>query len=118
MSRRHYAVLPIAVLAVLLAGPVQAQQPAVDHAAHHADSSSTEKALPLIDGEVRRIDKSAVKLTIKHGPIPNLDMPAMTMVFKVREPDMLNKVGVGDKVKFSVEKVDGAMVVTEIQALK
>jgi Cu(I)/Ag(I) efflux system periplasmic protein CusF len=71
--------------------------------------------LPLADGEVRKIDLEAKKLTITHGEIKNLDMPGMTMVFQVKDQALLNKVKVGDKVKFSVEKQAGVLVVTDIQ---
>lgn len=70
------------------------------------------------DGEIRKIDKDAKKLTIKHGPLENLDMPAMTMVFRVKDPAMLNQVKQGDKVKFVAEKDGGAYVVTQIEAAK
>jgi len=72
----------------------------------------------MTDGEIRRIDRDAKKLTIRHGPIANLDMPAMTMVFQVRDAAMLDTVQTGDKVRFHVEKVGGAYVVTEIGAVR
>ena len=59
-------------------------------------------------------DAEAKKLTIRHGPIQNLDMPAMTMVFKVQSPEMLKSVKVGDAVKFRVEKINGVFTVTAI----
>jgi Cu(I)/Ag(I) efflux system periplasmic protein CusF len=67
------------------------------------------------DGEVRKIDKAQAKITLKHGEIKNLDMPPMTMVFRVRNAALLDAVAVGDKVKFSAAKVDGDYVVTEIK---
>ncbi|MEQ1773508.1 MAG: copper-binding protein [Burkholderiales bacterium] len=69
----------------------------------------------MTDGEVRRIDKDAKKLTIRHGPIKNLDMPAMTMVFQVKDPAMLDKINTGDKIKFAVEKIGGAYIVTHVE---
>ena len=72
----------------------------------------------MTDGEIRRIDRDAKKLTIRHGPIINLNMPAMTMVFQVKDDAMLDTVQAGDKVRFHVEKVGGAYVVTEIGAVK
>ena len=67
------------------------------------------------DGEVRKIDKENQKITLKHGDIKNLDMPGMTMVFKVKDGAMLDKVQVGSKVKFKAEKLDGAIVVTSVE---
>ena len=85
--------------------------PASADDAHH-------KQAPLSDGEIRKVDKDAKKLTIKHGPLLNLDMPAMTMVFQVKDPAILDQVKAGDKVKFQAEKLDGAFTVTGIEAAK
>lgn len=73
------------------------------------------KASVMTDGVVRRIDTSSGKITLRHGPIANLDMPGMTMVFRVQSADMLNKVKVGDAVKFHAEQIQGALTVTSIQ---
>jgi Cu(I)/Ag(I) efflux system periplasmic protein CusF len=78
---------------------------------HHPKSAQTE----LSDGEVRKIDKETKKITIRHGPLKNLDMPAMTMVFQVKDPAMLEQVKTGDKIRFLAEKAGGAYVVTTIQ---
>ena len=75
-------------------------------------------AADLTDGEVRKIDKETKKITLKHAEIKNLDMPPMTMVFLVKDPAMLDGLKPGDKVKFAVEMVGSAMVVTEISAVK
>lgn len=72
-------------------------------------------AAEMSDGEVRKVDKDAGKITIKHGAIKNLDMPPMTMVFQARDPAMLDKVQKGDKVKFRAAMSGSAMVVTDIQ---
>ena len=72
----------------------------------------------LTDGEVRKVDKDAQKITIKHGPIQGLDMPAMTMVFRVKDPALLHKVKAGDKVKFEAQKLSGAFTVTRIERVK
>jgi uncharacterized cupredoxin-like copper-binding protein len=69
-----------------------------------------------VEGEVRKIDKEAGKITLKHGPIPNLEMAAMTMVFRVKDPAMLDAVKVGDKVRFKADRVQGAITITEIAA--
>lgn len=79
--------------------------------AHHGQTA-------LSDGEIRKVDKDAKKLTIKHGPLQNLDMPAMTMVFHVKDPALLGRVKPGDKVKFEAQKIDGAFTVTRIEPAK
>ena len=71
---------------------------------------------PQSDGEIKKVDREAGKMTIKHGPLVNLDMPAMTMVFTVKEPAMLEQVKAGDKVKFAVEKINGRFTITALQA--
>ena len=72
--------------------------------------------IPMVDGEVRRVDKDQGKITLKHAPITNLEMPGMTMVFRVKDPTMLDKVKAGDKVRFTAEKVEGNITVTSIEA--
>lgn len=83
-----------------------------------APAATIAAAAPMADGEIRKVDMEAKKVTIKHGEIKNLDMPGMTMVFQVKDPAMLNKVKAGDKIKFSAEKAGGAIVVTDIQMAK
>jgi len=71
-------------------------------------------AADLSDGEVRKIDKAAGKLTLRHGEIKNLDMPGMTMVFIVKDKAMLDTLKAGDKIKFKAIKDSGKFTVTEI----
>jgi Cu/Ag efflux protein CusF len=70
------------------------------------------------DGQVVKIDEGAGKITLKHGPIKNLDMESMTMVFRVSDPAMLKAVKVGDNVKFEADRVNGAITVTKIDKKK
>lgn len=71
----------------------------------------------LSEGEVRKVDKSTGKITLKHGDIRNLDMPPMTMVFTVTDKAMLDKVKAGDKVRFAADKdATGQYIVTSIEA--
>ena len=72
----------------------------------------------MADGVVRKVDKETKKVTIKHDEIKNLQMPPMTMVFQVKDATMLDKVQVGDKVRFKAEMAGSAMVVTDISAVK
>ena len=71
----------------------------------------------MTEGEVRKIDPETQKITIKHGPIAKYDMAGMTMVFRVSDPTMLNKVAIGDKIIFDIEKTGGAMVVVSLQKM-
>ena len=104
--------LTIAALAVAstLAFPTSATTHTAPqgHAEHHS----------LTEGEVRRVDKEAKKLTIRHGPIANLDMPPMTMVFQVPDAAVLDSVKAGDKIRFQAEKSGGAYTATKIEPAK
>jgi Cu/Ag efflux protein CusF len=72
-----------------------------------------------IDGQVTKVDESAGKLTIKHGPIKKLDMDdGMTMVFRAQDPAMLKTVKAGDKIKFDADKINGQFTVTKIEKAK
>ena len=72
------------------------------------------------NGEVKKIDEAAGKLTLKHGPIKNLDMQdeSMTMVFRVQDPAILKQVKTGDRVQFEADRVNGQITVTKIQKAK
>jgi Cu(I)/Ag(I) efflux system periplasmic protein CusF len=72
----------------------------------------------MSEGEVRKVDKDGGKLTIKHGPLANLDMPGMTMVFRVKDPAMLSQVKEGDKIKFVADRVNGAITVQQLEVVK
>jgi Cu/Ag efflux protein CusF len=69
---------------------------------------------PMATGEVTKLDKSGARITLKHGEIKHLDMPPMTMVYRVRPPQLLNDVAVGDRVRFAVERVDGNYTITAL----
>ena len=76
-------------------------------------------AMPgMTDGEVRRIDKEAGKITIKHGEIKHMEMPGMTMVFVAKDKALLDKTSVGAKIQFMVTNENGQMTVTDIQPVK
>ena len=107
------------VLALLAAAALPAWA-SKDHGSHgtHGKPVAQADAGEMTDGEVRRVDKEAGKLTLRHAEIKSLDMPAMTMVFQVKEPALLNLVKVGDKVRFRAEKSGSGYVVTAIEAAK
>lgn len=111
MKKPVTALLLLASLA--LAGPGMAQT-AGEHESHHPVAVQT-AAVDLTDGEVRKIDKENGKITLKHGPIKNLDMPGMTMVFQVKDMAQLDTVKVGDKVRFRAETENGKYLATDIQ---
>lgn len=74
----------------------------------------------MVAGEVKKVDETAKKITLKHGAIKNLGMEedGMTMVFKVQDPAMLKQVKVGDKVQFTAERGSDGIAITKIQKSK
>ena len=72
----------------------------------------------MIDGEVTKIDESAGKITIKHGPMKKFDMEGMTMVFRAKDPAILKQVKPGDKIKFEADKVNGQFTVMKVEKRK
>jgi Cu/Ag efflux protein CusF len=91
---------------------------AVPPAVFAHDAPGAAHKLPLVQGEVTKVDEAAQKLTIKHGPIPNLDMQDMTMVFRATDPAMLRGVKAGDKIRFMAEKVNGQISVVKLEKAK
>lgn len=75
-------------------------------------------ALPMAEAEVRKIDMEARKITLRHGEIRNLGMPPMSMVFQLKDPSQLEKLQVGDKVRFTAENINGAYTVLTIETVK
>lgn len=96
------------LLAAVLAIPVYAEQ--------DKTNAAPQKTENLSEGEIRKIDRDAKKITIRHGPITNLNMPPMTMVFQVKDPALLDRAKTGDKVRFAAEQSAGAYIVTRIEA--
>ncbi len=95
MRHPPYPWVVAAVVAVAAVGSVRAQA-------------------PTVAGEVVKIDDKAGRVTLKHGEIKHLDMPAMTMSFKVRSPSLLEGLKSGDRVRFVAERIDGQFTVTQI----
>ncbi|MDP3171915.1 MAG: copper-binding protein [Polaromonas sp.] len=83
-----------------------------------ASAALAQAVLPVSEAEVRKVDKDAGKITLKHGEIKNLDMPPMSMVFQVKDKALLDKVKTGDKVGFTADKVNGAYTVMSIEPAK
>lgn len=107
--------------ALVLAGSVLAVPASALAAAESATSqpaASPAASADMSEGVVRKVDKDLGKLTIKHGPIKNLDMPGMTMVFGVKDKALLDKVKAGDKVQFKAMDDNGKLFVTEIGAAR
>ncbi|MBX9612766.1 MAG: copper-binding protein [Burkholderiales bacterium] len=110
MKRLHPALAATTIFVALWAtAPAFAQTPMAP------GKTGMTEAPSMTDGEVRKVDKEAGKITLRHGDIKHMDMPGMTMVFVAKDKSMLDKVQVGDKVRFMVMNDQGKMVVTDIQ---
>jgi Cu/Ag efflux protein CusF len=113
--------LGLATFALITGAHAQSSAPASapGHAGHGDPKAATAQAgAPMSDAEVRRIDRDAGKLTLRHGPIPNLDMPPMTMVFVAKDKAMLEGLKAGDKVRFRAVEQQGAYIVTTIEPVR
>lgn len=90
------------------------------HGGHSHDGAMSQTAMPamnamLSDGLVKKVDKAQGKITLKHGPLENMGMPGMTMVFRVQDASMLDRVKPNDKVRFLAGQVNGALTVTRLE---
>ena len=112
-----HALLLIGLLGAAVSPPTLAQIANEPYARHLAQAAGTASA-PMTDAEVRKVDKDAGKITLRHGPIPHLDMPGMTMVFRAKDPAMLDRVKARDKVRFSADREGGQFTITKIEAVK
>jgi Cu/Ag efflux protein CusF len=111
-----------ALAAIAVAGTfsASAQQVPAGHATPHAagPASAAAATTPPSTGEVRKIDRAQGKVTLRHGPLLNLDMPAMTMVFTATDQKLLDGLKEGDKVRFTADKRDGIFVVSAIERVE
>jgi len=110
----HTAVAGALAAAALPAVPAFAQ----GHEHHVVAAATPAKSAEPSEGEVRKVDAAAKTITLKHGPLKNLDMPPMTMAFRVADPAMLDKVKVGEKVRFVAENPGGKLTITKIEVAK
>ncbi|ODU03478.1 MAG: hypothetical protein ABS89_04635 [Thiobacillus sp. SCN 63-1177] len=90
------------------------------HGGHSHDGAMSQAAMnaTLSDGLVKKVDKAQGKITLKHGPLENMGMPGMTMVFRVQDAGMLDRVKPGDNIRFLAEQKNGALTVTKLDVVK
>ena len=96
-----------------------AAQAAGEHAGHSMTNQAAAPAeMQMVDGQVKKVDKAAGKVTLAHGPLVNLGMPAMTMVFRVKDASWLDQMKAGDKIRFMADNVNGAVTVMHFEPAK
>ena len=78
-------------------------------------TTATAWSAEMAAGTIKKIDTAQKKITIKHGPLKDLEMPAMTMVFAAGDAVDLAKLKAGQKVKFMASRVNGRLTVTEVK---
>lgn len=89
-----------------------------DHAHHMAKQTVGAADMKMVDAQVKKIDKAAGKVTLAHGPLGNLDMPAMTMAFKVKDAGWLERMKAGDKIRFMADNINGVLTVVQFEPAK
>lgn len=95
-----------------------AAQPAADGADAAGAATATDRdGRPWVEAEVRRVDRSNRRVSLRHGPIPNLDMGGMTMVFQLSDPALLEQVQPGQRIRFSAALIQGEYTVMQIAPL-
>lgn len=117
---------PLSLLAAASLMAATAAATAHDHAPAHGHASATATSpasTPAAadargEGEVRKLDRAAGRLTLSHGPIASIGMPAMTMVFRVGDAGLLDGLAVGHKVRFTTRRIDGAYTVTSLEPIR
>lgn len=102
-------------ISIALAAPLGA---VADDAHHKPATAAATAAADMTDGEVRKVDLEGGKLTLRHAEIKNLDMPAMTMVFVVKDKSLLERLKPGDKVRFRAVDDGGKYTVTDLERSK
>lgn len=115
---KHAIVIGAWAFAATASATAHAQTPAAGSATTSSGATPSAAAVDMTEAEVRKVDKETKKITLKHGAIKNLDMPPMTMVFQVADAAVLDKVEVGDKVRFKASGEGGKYTITELQSAK
>jgi Cu/Ag efflux protein CusF len=116
MNQVNRLPLSLALAALLASGAALAngEQPSEPH----NTAASTSSAAAVSQGEVRKLDVAKQKITLRHGPLANLGMPPMTMVFSVPDAAQLDGLKVGDKVSFVAQQQGSQFVASELQAVQ
>ena len=104
------------LLLTTLALPTMAQNH--EHHDRAPAGSAAAQSDTMTAGELKRVDIHTGKLTIRHEEIRNLGMPSMTMVFHLADPSLGNGLKPGDKLRFHVEEINGALTITRLERLR
>jgi len=108
----------LGTLLLVATGTATAQGMSMPMESKPAAAAASKSTLPLVDAEVRKVDPARKLVVLKHGDLPNVGMPAMTMGFDVADAAMLKGLKVGQKVKFQAEMIGGKPTVTELKPVR
>ena len=106
------------VVALFLTASAWADMNHTSHGAGMDHGTMAGVSNTLSEGVVKKVNKAQGKLTLRHGPLENLNMPAMTMIFRVQDPSMLDRVKPGDNIHFRADSVNGMLTVTHIEIVQ
>lgn len=84
-----------------------------DHSGHGAMHGAVPASAAMTGGVIKKVDMQTSKVTVAHGPLVNLGMPAMTMVFRVKDTSWLEQMKDGDKIRFIADNVNGSLTVVK-----
>jgi Cu/Ag efflux protein CusF len=108
----------LAVLIGLLPATVMSANEHDAHAGHMANQTNAANESPMSEGVVKKVDKAAGKVTIAHGPLVNLKMPAMTMVFRVKEAAWIDQMQTDVKIRFLADTINGSLTIVRFELAK
>ncbi len=112
---KHAVIAVLVAVATLL--PL-AGQAAKHVAAVHAGAQASATAGPLVEAQVKKVSKASGKVTLSHGPIPNLGMGGMTMAFKLKDPAWIDQFKEGDRIRFVADEVKGDLTVMSFELVR
>ena len=112
-----FAIAGVISMPAMAASHHEAAHGAAEHN-HAAMSTKAQPAMPWSDGQVKKVDKAAGKVTVSHGPLANLDMPAMTMIFRVKDIAWLNQMKSGDNIRFVAENINNSLTIVQVEPAK
>lgn len=113
---KNLIAIPLIALASATALPALAADGHDMHGSHGAMHSTAENG--FVEGVVKKVDKAAGKVTVAHGPLTNLNMPAMTMVFRVKDAAWFDRMQPGGKIRFVADSVNGALTIVRLDGAK
>lgn len=112
------ALIAASLITISIFGAVSVHAAGQDAGHAMAASSGSSGEIQMISGEIKKVDKASGKVTVSHGPLTNLNMPAMTMVFKVANAAWVEQMKAGDRIRFIADDVNGVLTLVRFEAVR